>query len=341
MKNKFIIIAIILLLLLINPKTIKTFSESMRKNSIEIDIMKSIEIDKDTKYIEYNNNLVYYEGDYLKSINTKLENVFKIKFNLKKINLESNRFIDLLDKENNIIYSIDDNGNVVSKKKVHKDGIVYKSIENESYLYTYKKDSKNITNIYDNELNLVKSIEFKGLITDIDYSKDYIYITTINIDNEMSSMIYKYDYNGNLKGDKKIENSILLECILNDESIYLIEKNKVSVVDKDMKIKNEFKVNDIKNYSNILKDNMYIIEGDSSVKLINDSKIEYIEFKADNIDEIVNINNGIIGCVDNKFINEKGIELRKFEEDIKNIETIKEDVFLVELENSIKLIKIK
>ncbi len=341
MKNKFIIIAIILLLLLVNPKTIRIFSESIRKDSIEVDIMKSIDIDRNIEYTEHNNNLVYYNEDYLKSINTKLEEIFKIKFNSNKINLESNRFLDVLDKENNIIYSIDDKGSVVSKKKVYKDGIMYKSIDNESYLYTYKKDDKNITNIYNNELNLVKSITLKGLATDIDYSKDYIYITTINIDNKMNSIIYRYDYNGNLKGEKQIENSILLDCILKDENIYLIEKNKVSIVDKDMKIKNEFKVNDIKSYSNLLKDSIYILEENGSVKLINDSKIEDIKFKEDNLDGIVNIHNGVIGYVDNKIIDKKGIELRKFEEDIKNIEIIKEDMFVVELENSIKIIKIK
>lgn len=341
MKNKFIIIAIILLLLLVNPKTIRIFSESIRKDSIEVDIMKSIDIDRNIEYTEHDNNLVYYNEDYLKSINIKLEEIFKIKFNSNKINLESNRFLDVLDKENNIIYSIDDKGSVVSKKKVHKDGIMYKSIDNESYLYTYKKDDKNITNIYNNELNLVKSITLEGLATDIDYSKDYIYITTINIDNKMNSMIYRYDYNGNLKGEKQIENSILLDCILKDENIYLIEKNKVSIVDKDMKIKNEFKVNDIKSYSNLLKDSIYILEENGSVKLINDSKIEDIKFKEDNLDGTVNIHNGVIGYVDNKIINKKGIELRKFEEDIKNIEIIKEDMFVVELENSIKIIKIK
>lgn len=340
MKNKFIIIAIILLLLLVNPKTIKIFSESIKKDSIKVDIMKSIDMDRDSKYTEYNNNLVYYDGSYLKSINTSLKEIFKIKLNLNKMNLEGNRLIDILDKENNIIYSIDDKGNVVSKKKVHKDGIIYKSIDNESYLYTYKKDDKNITNIYDNELNLVKNITLKGLVTDIDYSKDYIYITTINIDDKMNSMIYRYDYNGNLKGEKQIENSILLDCIIRDENIYLIEKNKVSIVDKDMKTKKEFEVKDIKNYSNLLKDSIYIVEGDNSIKFINDSKIEDVKFKTDNLEGVLNTSKGVIGYVDNKFINKKGIELRKFEEDIKSVEIIKENIFIVELEQSIKIIKV-
>lgn len=340
MKNKWKLLVLLLLIILINPKTFSSLSESLNKKSIELETIKSIDISSDFDFVEYDGNLVYYNDKTIKSVNKNGKEVFSVDLNMKNINLESNRFIDILDKENNTAYSIDKQGKVAFKKNMKKDGIIYKSIDNDSYIYAYRKENKNIVNIYDYEFNLVKSIEIDGMITDIEYSSKEIYISSINTEKNLHSTIAYYDYNGNLKGKKDINESIAIDLILEDQNIYAIETNNIGKLDMNLKTIKEFPVANIKAYSNIYKENIYVIEGDGKVKLIN-KDIKPINLNEKPLKEIINVQDTPIFCTDNKLISKKGAELKEFQGKISRIELIQEHTLIVQLEDSVQIINIK
>ena len=340
MKKKWILVAILLLIVLINPNKIGNLSNILNKKSVELENIKKVNIDKNSNYVEYNKNLVYYDGNSLKCINGSGKEIFDVAFSQKNLKLDSNRFIDILDQDKNIVYSVDKDGKVVAKKSMNKNGLLYKSIDNDSYLYVYKKDNKNIVNIYDYEFKLVKSINEKGIVTDIGYSDKSIYVVSINTEDKLKSTINCYDYNGNLKNTKSIDNSVILDLIIYKNDIYIIEKDKISKVNNELKTVEEFKVKDIKHYSNIYKNSIYIIENDNKIKYI-DKDIEDIKIYIENLKGIINTQDSFIIYSDNKIMDNKGIELKKFDEKIKKILFIPNNMLVVELESYIQIINLK
>ncbi|GAA0702503.1 hypothetical protein GCM10008904_09190 [Paraclostridium ghonii] len=341
MKKKWLLIILLLIIVLINPKTMGIISKKIGKKPVQIKDKKSIEISEKFNCIEYENNLVYYDGKCLKSIDENGKEIFKIDLNIKNINLESNKYIDILDKDKNSIFSIDKNGKIIFKKNVPNNGLMYVSSDNDSYIYGYKKEDKDMVNIYDFEGNLQKSIELEGKLTDIEYSSKGIYICDLKTEKNLGSTVNHYDYNGNVKDKKIINDSIVLDSIMQKDNMYLIEKNKISILDSNLKTINELKLRNIKLYSNLDSEGMYVVEENNKIKYIGketkdistSSNIEYI-------DGIVNTKDSFILYKDNKIINKKGEELKSFEKDIKKITLINDSTLGVELENKIQILKI-
>ena len=340
MKKKWILIILLAVIVLINPSKIGSFSDGLSKKSVKLDTIKDIDINNNFDYVEYDKNLIYYNDKTLKSISPSGKELFSVAFNIKNLNLESNRYIDILDKDKDIAYSVNKEGHVVLKKSMNKNGLIYKSIDNDSYLYVYRKDNKDIVNIYDYEFKLVKSIDAKGVVTNIEYTSTGIYIVSINTENKVISTISKYDYNGNLKNTKDINDSIILDIILNEDNIYVVEKNNISKISMDLKVLDEFEVKDIKAYSNLYKGSMYVIENDNKVKYI-DKKMENIKIHPDNLKGIINTPNSFIIYDDNKIMNDKGVELKQFNENIKSVRLIKNNILVVQLDNTVQIISIK
>ena len=216
------------------------------------------------------------------------------------------------------------------------------SLDNDSYVYAYKKENKDSINIYDFEGNLQKKVDLEGKLTDIVYTSQCIYVCSLNTEKNLESTITQYDYNGNLKNKKSINDSIILDSIIQKDNIYLIEKNKISRVDFNLKSIDEFDVKNIKYYSNINSDGIYVIEENNNIKHIN-NKIEDISTSSniEYIDGIVNMKDKFILYKDNKIINRKGEELKGFETDIRNIILVNDSSLVVQLDNKIQILKVK
>ncbi|MDU6248609.1 MAG: DUF5711 family protein [Paeniclostridium sordellii] len=209
MKNKWKLIVIFIILILINPKIFTAFSSSFNKKTTSLDNFKKINVGKDVKYTEYKSNIVIYEQGTLRGINKNGDEIFNLELGIKNPTISSNKYIDILDKEKSVIYSVNEKGKVVLKRSMKKSGLVYKSLENDSYIYIFKKDKKNIANIYDFEFNLVKCIELDGVVTDIEYTSNKIYLCLLKIDKSIESKILSYDYNGNLEESMNMNQSVL------------------------------------------------------------------------------------------------------------------------------------
>ncbi|MFR4766543.1 MAG: hypothetical protein ACLUAF_11430 [Paraclostridium sordellii] len=208
-------------------------------------------------------------------------------------------------------------------------------------IYIFKKDKKNIANIYDFEFNLVKSIELDGVVTDIEYTSNKIYLCLLKIDKSIESKILSYDYNGNLEESMNMNQSVLLNLGLSENGLYVIEKNKITKLNNKLKTINSFKIDDLKNYSNIKDDKLYIIEDDGDVLLIKDKEVEKVKVNEKNINKILNLGYSFIAFTDNKILDSKGKEIKIFDENIKHVSMINNKLLFVILENSLQLFTIK
>ena len=341
MKNKWKLIVIFIILILINPKIFTAFSSSFNKKTTSLDNFKKINVGKDVKYTEYKSNIVIYEQGTLRGINKNGDEIFNLELGIKNPTISSNKYIDILDKEKSVIYSVNEKGKVVLKRSMKKSGLVYKSLENDSYIYIFKKDKKNIANIYDFEFNLVKSIELDGVVTDIEYTSNKIYLCLLKIDKSIESKILSYDYNGNLEESMNMNQSVLLNLGLSENGLYVIEKNKITKLNNKLKTINSFNIDDLKNYSNINDDKLYIIENDGDILLIKDKEVEKVKVNEKNINKILNLGYSFIAFTDNKILDSKGKEIKIFDENIKHVSMINNKLLFIILENNLQLFTIK
>ncbi|MBS6024818.1 MAG: hypothetical protein KIB00_12115 [Paeniclostridium sordellii] len=341
MKNKWKLIVIFIILILINPKIFTAFSSSFNKKTTSLDSLKKFNVGKDVKYTEYKSNIVIYEQGTLKGINKNGDEIFNLELGIKNPTISSNKYIDILDKEKSVIYSVNEKGKVVLKRSMKKSGLVYKSLENDSYIYIFKKDKKNIANIYDFEFNLVKSIELDGVVTDIEYTLNRIYLCLLKTDKSIESKILSYDYNGNLEESMNMNQSVLLNLELSENGLYVIEKNKITKLNNKLKTINSFNIDDLKNYSNINDDKLYIIENDGDILLIKDKEVEKVKINEKNINKILNLGYSFIAFTDNKILDSKGKEIKLFDENIKHVSMINNNLLFIILENNLQLFTIK
>lgn len=342
MKKKIFLLFILVLIIAINPKIINKINEKISGNALELQSEQNLKIDSKCKIVKYEDNIILYNGKVLRCLDEEGKEKFSLNLESKNFNLYSNKYIDILDKDKDVIFSINKSGKIIFRKKVFNNGLKYASLDNDLYLYAYKDDKKDIINIYDFEGKVYKTLKLKGKLTNITYSNKAIYVCELNTEKNLENIISEYDYNGNCKNKKVINSSIILDIIIDNNNIYLIEKNKITKLDNNLNIKKEFNVNDIKYYSELYKDGFYFVEQNNKVKFISD-KIKEISVsnKLDKIDGIINLNNNIILYKDNKIFNKNGEELKRFESNITKVLTLNKSTMALKVDNELQILKIK
>lgn len=340
MKNKWIIVLTLLAILVINPTKNNNILNFIHKNDIKADSIEKINIDNEYNSVVYDGKVVYYDGKFVKGIDLEGKSIYEININSNNNILGSNKYIDILDKENNLIYSINKNGKIIFKKSVPRGGVLYKSLRDDLYLYAYKKDNKNILNIYDNEYSLINSIEIEGAITDIELFNNYIYMVELNTNEYLGSNIYKYDGNGNLKDSRAIKESIVLGLDITKDNMTIFTNNSIENIDDNLDIKNNKKVDNIEYYSNTHEGTIYVLDKDNGIKLISD-KTKKINLEDISPKGIINNGENSIVYSDNNITTVKNKEVKNYDDDnIKRVDYIKDNIYLVSLENYIELIKV-
>lgn len=340
MKNKWIVIIILIAIIVINPSKKGNVLSFIGKQDIGVTNVKRINIENKYDSVIYSDSVVYYDGAKLKSVNEKGEELFSLDIKSNNYMLSANNYIDILDKDNSLIYSINKSGKIVFKKKVAKEGLIYKSLSENLYVYAYKKDDKNIFTIYDNEYSVINNIETKGDITDIESFDKNIYIVEMNTEESLHSKIYKYDYNGNLKGDKKIDNSIVLDLNSTKEKLILVKDDSISLMNSNLESKESIDTKDLKYYSNIYDDGLYIIDTDNNISYLKDKKKKNINSEI-NPRGIINKGDKSIIYTKNTLETIKNKEIKNYKEEITKVDIVKDDVYMVNLNGFIDIIKVK
>ncbi|MGL5711870.1 MAG: hypothetical protein ACRCXT_15190 [Paraclostridium sp.] len=339
MKGKWIIILALIVIIFISPSKIGVNLNFIGKEDIALKTIKNIEVKSKYKSTVYDENIVYYNGQDLKGLDCNGKELFNLKIISDKYLLDSNKYIDILDKENNTVYSVNKNGKIVFKDKVPSNGIMYKSLSNELYIYAYKKDENNRFNIYDEEYSLKNYVEVEGVITDIVFFDNHIYVVEMNTKGKLNSKVSKYDSNGNLKDNILINDSVVVGLEINKDVMMVVTDSSILNINSDLDIKESIEVNDIKYFSNIYDDSIYTIE-DKNVNHIEDLEKKSIKTQQ-NAKGIINKKDNSIIYTEDTILSIKNKEIKKYNTEIIEIKNVKDNIYMVSLDEKIDLIQIK
>lgn len=292
-KGRIIIILFIMIVFFVNPKTMESIKTYFNNDKIKVIKEISIDSNENAEILNYKNNLIFYDGEYLKALNEKGQKVFDLNIESKDFYIESSKYIDILDKHNKIAYSINNNGTIIFKKQFTKMPISFKSVNEKIFLYHYKYDKKEYIDLYEAN-NKIKTMPINGTITDLDVVRNNIILTYINTEEDLVSIVDKYDLKGNIVNTNKFKDSMFIETEYLNDKFYCIDTNNIYILNDNLKVKEDINIdNNIKFVENTKK---YIVAIDDKNNLIHiDDKLE---LKKKNIMKYVKG----ISCYDNSYI---------------------------------------
>lgn len=340
MKLGKIFLVILVLVLIIGPTVLSKSEEKEDKPSM--DIITSIDISNDTyKYIEYKDSLIIYDGKVLQSINDDGKVNFEIKINSENSNLSKGKYIDLIDINNRVVYSINNKGNIIFSKKTFNEPLTYKSIAENLFAYHYKNEDEEFIDILNEEDQKVSSFKLNGQLIDFDVMDNSIIITSIDTEDKLKSVISKYDFNGNETNKIEIEDKILVGTEYIDNKLYSINSNKIYSLDKDL---NEKKSLDLDNRIKSIETNdtnLYTIDEKNNLSIIDsrlDINIE--DVKMENLKSISKVDDSILLYSDSEILSIDSKESIKLDFMIEDVMHIKDNIIIIVSTDKINLVSL-
>lgn len=337
--KKWITLAIIVILLIINPSKSNTFNKKYIEGN-NIKEIKSIEVDEDTKYTKFQNVIILGQGDELVSINAKgeTEEVLKLSKDIENFEMDSNKYIDILDKKDNMVTSIDNEGKTIFTDKVYQETIIYKSIDQNIFVTAYKDDSKQYVRIQDIDKKLIKEIEYSSKLTHIEGVNEKLLVVDLKTDKSLYSGLKIYDTNGNIVQSCDFD-SIVIDVICIENSIYLAFENKVLILDQELKEKANIKINGLKSIKKDKNGKVFVIDSYEKMVCIDGESEKTIRSKPDVV-SVEPIGEEYITYSDSNVYNRNNKEIIKFDSDIKDILHIDNETIAVYIDGFIKIIKL-
>ncbi|RDY25285.1 hypothetical protein CHL78_019005 [Romboutsia weinsteinii] len=333
--KKIIAVVVLLLIIFINPSKSKifNFSQGSEVNAREI---KTISTNDKVEYSVYEGNLVLFNDKKVSIVNDKGEVIFSLKKELEECKISSNKYIDIL--ADGMAFSLDKEGRTMFKQNVPQQTILYKSINMYLFMTIYEKDGKEYIKLQDQDESLIKEIEYSNRITDVEVLEEKIAVVGMKTKDKANSEVNLYDKTGNL--DKLVEfKDIIIDSVVVDKYIYLLFSDRIIVLDSSLNEKNNIKVSEISNISQVVDNKLYVYCKDGQVGYMEKDKYESIKNNVD-VQGIQAINESYITYAENTIYNNKKKEIKKFKDKIKDVRLIKDNTVAVIFENNIKLLKI-
>jgi hypothetical protein len=300
----------------------------------------SIDIDENSKYILYQGEIILGSEKEIFSVNLDGEQkkIFTLSKEIEKFDVESNQYIDILDKENNQVTSIDNEGNTIFTDKINGDLILYKSLNSNMFVSVYKYNDKHYIKIQDVEKNTINNVEINEKITHIQPFEDKIIISSIKADKTLYSELNVYNSYGSLENSCEFEDIIMDLGYING-NVYAVFEDKILLLNDELREESEVKINGIdlikKKGEGIFitdnKNNIIYMQGDLKKTIKNISDVEKIEI----------IGEKYITYSDFEIYNENNKEIAKFDEKIIDVFAINDDIIAINVGNSINLYKIE
>lgn len=136
-KITILVIVALLLLIFINPSKTGIISTLNASAETAQEII-NIDLEGEVKYTKYKGLLCFLNNGKLSSINENGKEIFSKDIPVENVNLSSDNYIDVLNKNSNKIYSIDDKGEIIFSSETSKDGFLYKSINEYVFINVVK-----------------------------------------------------------------------------------------------------------------------------------------------------------------------------------------------------------
>lgn len=331
--RKWIIVLVLILIVFINPSKLGIFNKSDVVGD-KIREIKGIEVESTSRYHEYKDGLVLYKDNKILLLDDKGKIKFSVDKKMNDYQIFSNYYIDVIDKDNGLVFSINEAGKFIFNEKIPYETLVYKSIDKYTFVIVYNKDDNNYIRIQDSSGDIMKEFEHKGKITDIEVVEDNILVVDIETENNLQSKISLYNKNGNVIKNIKFDN-IVMNSIVANGYIYLLFNNNVLVLDYNLNKKVDIKINGINHVSKSEDGHIYTIDSDKNLGVIY--KVDYKTIKSrTEFKGIRSIANSYITYSESSIFNEKGKPIKEFKENIKDILVINENVIAVCFNNNIK-----
>ena len=336
--KKITLLAVVLLILLIfiNPSKINIFNNSS-SNIKKIEELRTVDFKGKIQYIEYKDRLCLLNDNKIKIIDEKGKEIYTQDINSENINIYSNYYIDIFNKENNKGFSIDENGKTIFSTKVLPETFIYESINQHVFVNAFNSDEGEILKILNNDGELNNKIEVHGKITNIKTMDNYILMSYISITNEIQNKLVLYDENGNLKKEIAF-NDIILDILYMDENIYIIFDENIKILDKGFNEKNSINIDGVSlieaNY-----DSIFIKDSQGNWGHIKDREYKGIKTKEVNLN-LEGIKDTYLLYKDKTIYDNTQNKIISFNEEIKDIQSIGENSIAVVFENKIRICKV-
>ena len=339
MKKMTILIIIALLLLIsINPSKINIFN-NLNVSAENVKEVNSIDTVDKVRGIIYKDKLCVLDGNKLIILNENGEEEYSQDINIENSSINIDNYIDIINKDNNRCYSIDESGKVKFSMNVSQETFLYKSINEYVFVSVSESDTNEILKIFNNDGELNNKIEIDGNVTNINRLDQYILVSYVSITDKIENKIVIYDENGNLK-DETTFNDIVLDLLIIDNDVYVVLENSVEILDQNLKSIKTINLGNISSFEKGSEDTIFITDSTGKLGYIKDKKYKEIKTNGEKFD-VEGINNTFILYSDNVIYSDKLNKIEEFDSKISDIKSLGKTHITVFLDNSIKLFKLE
>lgn len=337
--KKWIAIAIIILLLIINPAKSNTFN----KQYIDKDNVKElnkIELQKDTKYIKYKDNIIIGQNNELLVIDSSgdTKNILNLSKSIESFEISSNSYIDIIDKKDHKVTSINSDGKTMFTDKIYREIVMYKSIGKDSFISVYKDKNKEYIKIQNIEKNLIKEIGYDSKITHLESLGNMFIVVDLHTDKGIYSNISLYDLNGNIKKQYEYED-VIIDVQCDNDSIYVAFENKIEILDKELVKKSNINTNRIKEIKIGQNGQVFVIDDSNKIVCINNGKEKSIKHNSE-VEKIESLGDEYITYSKSSIYNKENKEILKSDKEILNIINLNEDTIGMHIEGFMKVLRL-
>ncbi|SHK04477.1 hypothetical protein SAMN02744037_01495 [Tepidibacter formicigenes DSM 15518] len=267
-KNKIIILSIILIIFLLNPKTINLIKDKVNSSEIKINKIKEISLEhgKNISFLKYKQGFLIYDGKSLNYINSKAERIFSLNIRIENYSIDTNESnIYILDKIKNEAYIVDKKGSLIKKISIKDKPIIIKALKGDNFLIQY---STNVevegVKIYDIEGNEIKNISIPKITintVETDLNTGGFLISGIIIENEsLYNNIFYYNKKGELLFSDNIENKIFIKTMFLNDKIILVDPKYIELRDEEFESLNKINLDENIKYITLIDDYIVIID---------------------------------------------------------------------------------
>ena len=339
MKKMTILIIIALLLLIsINPSKINIL-KNLNVSAENVKEVNSIDTVDKVRGIIYKDKLCVLDGNKLIILNENGEEEYTQDINIENSSINIDNYIDIINKDNNRCYSIDESGKVKFSMNVSQETFLYKSINEYVFVSVSESDTNEILKIFNNDGELNNKIEIDGNVTNINRLDQYILVSYVSITDKIENKIVIYDENGNLK-DETTFNDIVLDLLIIDNDVYVVLENSVEILDQNLKSIKTINLGNISSFEKGSEDTIFITDSTGKLGYIKDKKYKEIKTNGEKFD-VEGINDTFILYSDNVIYSDKLNKIEEFDSKISDIKSLGKTHIAVFLDNSIKLFKLE
>ncbi len=348
-KSKMILLPMIVIILLLSPKTINLIKNKINKSSLKIEEIKEISFQygSDISFLNYRQGFLIYDGKSLKYIDNKAERIFSLNIRIDNYSIDvTDGNIYLLDKTKKEIYIIDKKGSIVNKIGLKENPLFVKGIKNSYFLVHYNTNVEveglKIMNQKGEEIKDISIPKITINFIDVDKDTGGFLISGINTEKDsLVNAIFYYDKKGNLEFSDNIENKLFIKSLFLDHNIILVEPQYIEIKDKEFKTSSNLNLDNGIRDVHVMEDGIDVVDNTGKLIAINEKGQEKEQsYPIGKIKGVEEIKNERIVYSDRSIYFSQYKQKQDFTKDIIKILVLDDESVIVVFRGSIKFLRV-